>query len=388
MSQPRFLIVGAGFSGAVIARELAARANAQVDVIDSREHLGGNCHTARDDATGVMVHVYGPHIFNTRRQDVWDYVNQFASFGPYVNRVKAHTPRGVYSLPINLLTINQFFGRSFSPAEARAHLASLGDHSITEPRNFEEQALKFLGRELYENFFHGYTVKQWGCDPKELPASILKRLPVRFNYDDGYFDCLYQGIPYDGYTALIERIFDAPGITLRLGETFEPTMATGYDHVFYTGPLDAYFGHRHGRLGYRTVTFERFEAEGDYQGNAVINYTSAEVPFSRIHEHKHFTPWESHERTVAFREYSKETEPTDIPYYPKRLAPDLALLRTYVDLADAETRVSFAGRLGTYRYLNMDQVIGESLDFAGRCVAALAARQALPRFSAAPLPPS
>ncbi|WP_221032931.1 UDP-galactopyranose/dTDP-fucopyranose mutase family protein [Actomonas aquatica] len=388
MPSPRFLVVGAGFSGAVIARELATHTGAQVDVIDSRPHIAGNCHTERDASTGVMVHIYGPHIFNTQRQDVWDYVNRFATFGPYVNRVKAHTPRGVYSLPINLLTINQFFGRDFSPAEARAHLASLGDHSITEPQNFEEQALKFLGRELYENFFHGYTVKQWGCDPKDLPASILKRLPVRFNYDDSYFNCLHQGIPLDGYTALIEGIFDVSGVNVRLSTTFEPGMARDYDHVFYTGPLDAYFGHQHGRLGYRTVTFDRFEAEGDIQGNAVINYTDAAVPFSRIHEHKHFTPWETHERSVAFREYSKETEAADIPYYPKRLVADLDLLRTYADLAAQQTGVSFAGRLGTYRYLNMDQVVGESLDFAARCVTALAQRQPLPLFSAPPLPPA
>ncbi len=388
MPSPRFLIVGAGFSGAVIARELALQVGARIEVIDVRDHIGGNCHTARDDATGVMVHVYGPHIFNTKRQDVWNYVNQFAEFGLYINRVKAHTPRGAFSLPINLLTINQFFGRTFNPAEARAHLAELGDHSIKEPRNFEEQALKFLGRELYENFFHGYTVKQWGCDPKDLPASILKRLPVRFNYDDSYFDCLHQGIPRDGYTALIERMFEAPGISVRLATAFEPAMARDYDHVFYTGPLDAYFAHRHGRLGYRTVTFERFEAEGDYQGNAVINYTDVNVPYSRIHEHKHFTPWESHERTVAFREYSQETAADDIPYYPKRLATDLDLLERYVELAHQQSGVSFAGRLGTYRYLNMDQVVGESIDFAARCIEALAAHRPLPLFSAPPLPPA
>ena len=385
MPSPRYLVVGAGFSGAVIARELATRTSAQVHVIDARNHIGGNCHTARDESTGVLVHVYGPHIFNTRRQDVWDYVNRFASFGPYINRVKAHTPRGVFSLPINLLTINQFFGKCFSPTEARAHLASLGDASIVEPQNFEEQALKFLGRELYENFFYGYTVKQWGCDPKDLPASILKRLPVRFNYDDSYFDCLYQGIPLKGYTSLIAGILDAPGITVTVGSAFEPAMAKAYDHVIYTGPLDAYFEYCHGRLGYRTVTFDRFEAEGDFQGNAVINYTAAAVPFSRVHEHKHFAPWESHERTVVFREYSKETGPADIPYYPKRLAGDIELLAAYTRLAEQQSGVSFAGRLGTYRYLNMDQVIGESLDFAQRCIEARGAGQAFPRFSFPPL---
>lgn len=267
-------------------------------------------------------------------------------------------------------------------------MASLGDHSITDPQNFEEQALKFLGRDLYKNFFHGYPVKQWGCDPKDLPASILKRLPVRCNYDDCYFDCLYQGIPREGYTALIQRILDVPGVSVEVSTPFDPAETAHYDHVFYTGPLDAYYGHQFGRLGYRTVTFERFEAEGDYQDNAVINYTDAAVPFSRIHEHKHFAPWESHPRTVAFREYSKETAANDIPDYPKRLTADLALLQRYVALAATEPAVSFVGRLGTYRYLNMDQVIGESLDFAARAVAALAQRRSIPIFSAPPIPPA
>ncbi|MCF3652090.1 UDP-galactopyranose mutase [Synoicihabitans lomoniglobus] len=385
MPEYNFLIVGAGFSGAVIARHLATHTNARIEVIDSRDHIGGNCHTARDAATGVMVHTYGPHIFNTRRDDVWNYVNQFAEFGPYTNRVKAHTPQGVFGLPINLLTINQFFGQTFSPAEARAHLASLGDHSIEEPQNFEEQALKFLGRKLYENFFRGYTIKQWGCDPKELPASILKRLPVRFNYDDSYFDCVHQGIPREGYTALIERILDAPRITVNLSRPFDPAERTKYEHVFYTGPIDAFFEHRYGRLGYRTVTFERVDATGDFQGNAVINYTDAKVPYSRVHEHKHFAPWESHEHTVAFQEYSKETQSGDIPYYPKRLKADVELLQRYVELAMQERAVSFVGRLGTYRYLNMDQVIGESLDFAHQAVDALAHGKRVPVFSTAPI---
>ncbi len=364
MAAPNYLIVGAGPAGAVLARELVAASDCRVTIFEERSHLAGNCHTARDERSGVMVHTYGPHIFNTDRTDVWEYVNRFASFGPFVNRVKATIDRGVFSLPVNLQTINQFFSKCFDPAQAREFVASLGDKSIGKPANFEEQALKFLGRELYEAFFYGYTRKQWGCEPRELPASILQRLPVRFNYDDNYYNTAYQGIPREGYSEMVRRILEHDRIELHLETRFELTDREKFDHVFYTGPLDAFFGFHLGRLSYRTVTFERIDAAGDYQGNALMNYPGLEVPYTRIHEHKHFTPWEEHERTVTFREFSKETSPNDDPYYPKRLAPDLNLLRAYCDLAEEEHGVSFLGRLATYRYLNMDQVIGESLDFA------------------------
>ena len=365
MSTPRYLIVGAGFSGAVLARELVTRLGAQVVVLEAREHVAGNCHTERDAATGVLLHVHGPHIFNTDHERVWRYVQEFSAFGRYLNRVKAHTARGIFTLPINLHTINQFFGRTFHPQEARAFLATLGDPTIGEPRNFEEQALKTIGRELYETFFHGYTVKQWGCDPRELPASILQRLPVRFSYDDTYYARKFQGIPKDGYTAIIERILAHPAIEVRLRTAYTRGRDdAGFEHVFFTGPLDAYFDFSEGRLGYRTVTFERIDAVGDYQGNAVINYPDLAVPWTRIHEHKHFAPWETHERTVAFREYSKETAPGELPYYPKRLAPDKTLLARYRAMAEATPGVSFLGRLATYRYMDMETVIGEALTFA------------------------
>ncbi|MEI8233730.1 MAG: UDP-galactopyranose mutase [Verrucomicrobiota bacterium] len=361
---PHFCIVGAGFSGAVLARSLAENIDCRVTVLEERPHLGGNCHTERDPATGVMVHRYGPHIFNTNQAHVWDYVQRFGRMRPFVNRVKAITPRGVFSLPINLHTINQFFGKTFNPAEARAFIATLGDASIGEPQNFEEQALKFLGRELYTTFFYGYTRKQWGCEPRELSASILKRLPVRFNYDDNYYNSAWQGIPEDGYTALVENILAHPSISVRLGERFEPRARPECAHLFYTGPLDAYFGCSAGRLGYRTVTFERGEAEGDFQGNAVLNYGDPAVPYTRIHEHKHFAPWEEHARTVYFKEYSQETGPGDLPYYPKRLGKDHQLLGAYRRLAEQEHGVSFLGRLATYRYMDMEKVIGEALAFA------------------------
>lgn len=388
----KFLVVGAGFSGAVVARQLAESLDCHVEVWDERAHAAGNCHTERDPATGVMVHAYGPHIFNTDSEEVWMYVRRFGEFRPFVNRVKAVTPRGVFSLPINLLTINQFFGRAMGPEEAREFLRSQGDQTIGEPANFEEQALKMLGRDLYENFFRGYTVKQWGCDPKDLPASVLKRLPVRFNYDDSYYEKPYQAIPAGGYTSVVSNILDHPRIGLHLGRRFAPTrfgaLAGVFDHVVFTGPIDAFFGHVEGRLGYRTVTFERIETEAaDYQGNAVVNYTDVTVPWTRIHEHKHFAPWERHERTVAFREFSHETKPEDVPYYPKRLAQDKALLGRYRAMAEGAARqaggrpgLSFIGRLATYRYLDMAPTIAEALEFSRQLLGNLSAGRPLPVF--------
>jgi UDP-galactopyranose mutase len=381
-SVSRIAVAGAGLAGSVIARELAESGRFEVDLFEERDHLAGNCHTSRDEKTGVMLHHYGPHIFNTNREDVWSYVNRFATFGPYTNRVKATTARGVFSLPINLLTINQFFGKSMSPAEARLFLEGLGDLSITDPQTFEDQALRFLGRELYDNFFYGYTKKQWGVEPRELPASILKRLPVRFNYDDNYFTNRFQGIPVNGYTDLVERMLDHPAIRVHLGERFERQHQGRFDHVFFSGPMDAYFGFELGRLRYRSLVFERFDSTGDFQGNAVMNYCDEAVPFTRIAEHKHFAPWEEHEATVCFREYSKATEPGDTPYYPLRLETDKSLLRAYVDRAGQERGVTFVGRLATYRYLDMHVVIGESLDLARTCLAT--DPDLWPRFSADP----
>jgi UDP-galactopyranose mutase len=373
------LVIGAGFSGAVAARQLAEKQSCKVEVWDERDHIGGNCHTERDSETGVMVHRYGPHIFNTDNERVWKYVQSFGDFRPFTNRVKAVTSKGVFSLPINLLTINQFFGKAFSPAEAEDFIRKLGDKSITEPANFEEQALKMLGTELYETFFEGYTVKQWGCHPKELPASILKRLPVRFNYDDNYYNKQFQGIPVEGYTDIIRRILDHPNIRVHLGRPFRPfgphmNKEDKWQLIIYTGPIDAFFDYREGRLGYRTVTFEQIQTDAsDYQGNAVVNYTDRSVPWTRIHEHKHFAPWEKHERTIAFREFSKETQAGDVPYYPKRLAADMAVLQRYREIAaDPSTRVRFGttvvflGRLATYRYMDMETVIAEALEFTDK----------------------
>lgn len=359
----RVLVVGAGLSGAVIARVLAEAGVATV-VLEARDHVAGNCHTRRDPETGVLVHIYGPHIFHTDDDEVWAYVNRFARFRPFVNRVKATVQGRVYSLPVNLLTINQFFGRCFRPEEARAFLAGQAEGGEGPAESFEAEALRLVGRPLYEAFFRGYTEKQWGIAPTDLPASILKRLPLRFDYDDNYFFHRHQGMPEEGYSAMVEGILDHPLIELRLGAAFRAGSAGEWRHVFYSGPLDGYFDHALGRLGYRTLDFQRFTDRGDHQGCAVMNYPDRAVPWTRVTEHKHFAPWERHEATVCFREYSRACGPEDTPFYPIRLVADQGLLRAYVARAREERGVTFVGRLGTYRYLDMDVTIREALDAA------------------------
>ena len=365
MSTLHFGMAGAGLSCAVIARELAQRGH-RVDVFERRSHVAGNCHTERDPATGVMLHVYGPHIFHTDDEEVWQYVNRFMEFKPYVNRVKATTGGAVFSLPINLHTINQFFGKTLAPKAAQAFIESVADMSIVEPQSFEEQALRFVGPELYHAFFREYTLKQWGVDPSRLPASILKRLPVRFNYNDNYFAHRFQGMPAQGYTAMVEAILDHPGIVVHLGRDFPREDSRRFDHVYWSGPVDAYYGHDLGALPYRTLDFERFDADGDFQGCAVMNYCDASQPYTRITEHKHFSPWEEHAGTVCYREYSRACGPDDIPYYPVHLVQGDSMLEQYAARARAEPGVTFVGRLGTYRYMDMDVTIRAALDTVRR----------------------
>ena len=359
----KIAIVGAGFSGAVIARELAQK-DYIVTVFESREQVGGNSYSYVDKDTGITVHKYGPHIFHTDNERAWEYITRFCTMMPYINRVKSTVGGKVYSLPINLHTINQFFDKAMSPNEAKAFVATLSDPTIDEPANFEEQALKLLGSGLYEAFFKGYTIKQWGVDPKSLPASILKRLPVRFNYDDNYFAHKYQGMPKDGYTDIVSSMLNHPNITVKLSTFFSKDMIDEYEHVFYSGPIDAFFDYELGRLGYRTLDFVMEKADGDFQGCAVMNYGDESVPYTRISEHKHFTPWEKHEQTLYFKEYSRLCTQNDIPYYPIRQTQEQEMLKQYVSKANNETKVTFVGRLGTYRYLDMDVTIKEALEVA------------------------
>lgn len=374
----KILCVGAGLSGAVIARELA-EAGHQVTVTESRDHVAGNCHTRRCPDTGILEHVYGPHIFHTADAAVWAYVQRFARFRPYRHQVRATMGGQVYGMPITLHTINQFYGRALSPAEARTFVAAEAQ-DIPAPANFEEQALAMIGRPLYEAFFKGYTEKQWGLPPIALPAAILKRLPLRFSYNDNYFAHPHQGMPEDGYTPMVEAILDHDRIDVHLNRPYSSDMAP--DHVFWSGPLDGWFGTSLGPLGYRTLDFERHRGTGDHQGCAVMNYTERDVPWTRVTEHKHFAPWEDHDGTVWTVERARQAEPGDIPYYPIRLVAEKALLRGYVALAEQERHVTFVGRLGTYRYLDMDVTIGEALKTARQF---LKAPDAMPAFAVPPL---
>lgn len=375
----RYCIVGAGFSGAVFGRVLA-EAGHKVLVIDERQHVGGNCHCERDAETGVMTHKYGPHIFHTGDERVWNYMSRFSTMMPYNHRVLAVAKGTVYSLPVNLLTINQFFGKKMNPEEARAFIAAKAK-KISEPRNFEEQALSMIGEELYFGFFRGYTRKQWGLDPTQLPASILKRLPLRFDYNDSYFDHPFQAIPKDGYTRIVAAILATQNVEVRLGARFENINET-FAHVIYSGPIDRFFDFKLGRLGYRTLDFEVFREKGDFQGTAVLNYCDEDVPFTRITEHKFFAPWEKNqfERTICYREFSRSCGPNDIPYYPIRQVDEKAMLTKYVELARATPGVSFIGRLGTYRYLDMDVSIGEALRAADQMVELIATGTTVPSF--------
>ena len=375
----KYAIVGAGFTGSVLARELAEQGH-EIFLYDSRAHVAGNCFTERDKETGIIVHKYGPHIFHTDNDDVWSYVRKFGEFLPYINRVKTTTKGAVYSLPINLHTINQYFKKTFSPLEAKRYIEDQGDKSILIPVSFEDQAMKFIGKELYEAFFKGYTIKQWGVSPSELPASILKRLPVRFNYDDNYFNHKYQGMPKDGYTSIVENILDHSSISVFLNEMFDKSTVNNFDHVFYSGPLDGWFDYKFGRLGYRTLDFEKEIMEGDFQGCAVMNYGDEDVPFTRISEHKHFSPWEEHSKTIIFRERSRQSGEDDEPYYPIRLLNDKAKLKVYIDAAKKEQGVSFLGRLGTYRYLDMDVTIKEALDVSKNVIVCALQNKTLPSF--------
>ena len=382
----RFAIVGAGFSGAVVARELV-EAGHTADVFDTRDHVAGNCHTARHE-TGVMVHTYGPHIFHTQHEHVWQYINRFGEMMPYRHKVKAISQGTMYSLPVNLKTINQFFDRNFDAEQAEQFIQSKADATITNPVSFEDQGLRFVGRELYDAFFAGYTSKQWGVDPKELPASILARLPVRFNDDDSYFNHPYQAIPKNGYTPIVEAILRHESIKLHLGMRFDPSSHSEFgefDHVVWTGPIDAFFGFEFGRLGYRTLDFEPEVCDGDYQGHPVVNYCDVDVPYTRITEHKHFAPWEEHSRTIVYREFSRLCGDSDTPYYPIRLVKEKEQLLNYVQLARNAKGVTFIGRLGTYRYLDMDVTIHEALLASKAMLDCLAKQQPLPSFSIDPM---
>lgn len=364
------IVVGAGLFGLTVAECMASR-GAHVLLVDRRQHLGGNAFSQIEPTTGIEVHRYGAHIFHTSSQRVWDYVNRFTAFSDYRHRVLTTRAGRVYSLPINLGTINQFFDTTLDPAAARALISEhAGEMEGRTPANLEEQAIASIGRPLYEAFIAGYTAKQWQTDPKDLPASVISRLPVRYNYDTAYFVDTYQGLPIDGYAAWFDRMVDHPNIEVRLGVDFlDPTQplskaaTRGQVPVVYTGPVDRYFNHEAGRLSWRTLDFEQHVLDvADFQGTAVMNYADLEVPFTRIIEFRHFHPERAYprERTVITREYSRPALPGDEPYYPVNTPIDRQLLRTYRQLAAYEPQVFFGGRLGTYQYLDMHMAIASA----------------------------
>ena len=360
MSHYDYLIVGAGLYGAVCARE-AVKAGKSVLVIDKRPNIAGNVYT--QEVEGINVHVYGAHIFHTNNKTVWDYVNQFAEFNRFTNSPVANYKGELYSLPFNMYTFNKMWG-VVTPEEAEAKIAEQrAAAGITEPKNLEEQAISLVGTDIYEKLVKGYTEKQWGRPCRDLPAFIIKRLPVRFTFDNNYFNALYQGIPMGGYTKMVANMLD--GIEVRLNVDYLENKAeldALADKVIYTGPIDAYFGYRLGNLEYRSVRFETEVLDKpNFQGNAAVNYTDRETPWTRIIEHKWFE-FGDQPKTVISREYSSEWKPGDEPYYPVNDQRNGALYQQYKALADAEEKVIFGGRLGEYKYYDMDAVIASALN--------------------------
>ena len=355
-----YLIVGAGLYGAVFAHE-AKKAGKTCIVIDKRDHIAGNIYTK--EIEGIQVHEYGAHIFHTSNKQVWDYVNALAEFNRYTNSPVANYKGELYNLPFNMNTFNKMWG-VITPAEAQAKIEEQKAAAHVEnPQNLEEQAISLVGTDIYEKLIKGYTEKQWGRPCDQLPAFIIKRLPVRLIYDNNYFNDKYQGIPVGGYTALVEKLLD--GIEVRLGVDYladRETLSALAKTVVYTGPIDAYFGYKLGALEYRSVRFETEVLDmPNYQGNAVVNYTDAETPYTRIIEHKHFE-FGTQPKTVISREYSAEWKPSDEPYYPVNDEKNGALYQQYKALADAEGSVIFGGRLGEYKYYDMDKVIESALN--------------------------
>lgn len=354
-----YLIVGAGLYGAVFAHEATSRGKKCL-VIDRRSHIAGNVYCSEEE--GILIHRYGAHIFHTSNEEVWSYVNRFAVFNHYINSPVAVYRDEVYNLPFNMNTFSKMWGIR-TPAEARKIIADqIADLHISEPKNLEEQALSLVGRDVYEKLIKGYTEKQWGRACTELPPFIIRRLPLRFVYDNNYFSDPHQGIPVAGYTKLVERLLDGSEV---LTETpYSEFIAGNPDaaaKTVYTGMIDEYYGFRFGHLEYRTVRFEDEHPDTDnYQGNAVVNYTEAEVPYTRIIEHKHFA-FGTQPTTIISKEYPEEWKPGMEPYYPINDEKNNALYARYRELADREEHVIFGGRLGTYQYYNMDQVIAAAL---------------------------
>ena len=366
------VVVGSGLFGLTIAEQASSRWGLRVAIVERRSHLGGNAYSEIDPETGIEVHKYGAHLFHTSNERVWEYVNRFTSFTSYVHRVWTTVDGVVYPMPVNLGTINQFFSAAYGPDEARALIAQqAAEVDGQEITDFESKGVSLVGRPLFEAFFKNYTAKQWQTDPKDLPASIISRLPVRYNYDSRYFNDKYEGLPVDGYTAWMERMVASDLIDVYLDtDFFDPenplnkAAVVGKVPVVYTGPVDRYFDYSAGDLSWRTVDFEKEVVDtGDYQGCSVMNYGDIDVPFTRIIEFRHFHPERDYQdkKTVIFREFSRFADHGDEPYYPVNTAQDRERLEQYRELMKNEDRVFFGGRLGTYKYLDMHMAIASAL---------------------------
>jgi UDP-galactopyranose mutase len=362
------VVVGSGFFGLTIAERCASGLGLRVLVVERRHHIGGNAYSEPEPETGIEIHRYGAHLFHTSNAAVWEYASRFTAFTGYQHRVFTIYKGRVYPLPINLATICEYFGAAMSPDEARALIAEqAAEVKAGQAANLEQKAVSLIGRPLYEAFIRGYTFKQWQTDPADLPPEIITRLPVRYTFNNRYFSDTYEGLPADGYTAWLERMADHPKIEVRLGTDFSALRpdTAGRVPVVYTGALDAYFGYAAGDLGWRTLDFElEVLATGDFQGTTVMNYADADVPFTRIHEFRHFHPerdWYPKDKTVIMREFSRFAGRGDEPYYPINTAADRERLLAYREMAAREPGVLFGGRLGTYKYLDMHMAIGSAL---------------------------
>ncbi len=365
--QYRFVIAGSGFFGAVMAERIATVLDEPVLVLESRSHFGGNSFSERDEETGIEYHRYGTHLFHTSSDEVWAWINRFTRFNNYRHRVMSRHAGRMYTMPINLMTLNNFFGVDLRPHEVAGFIAGrAAEESYPHPANFEEKAISLVGRELYEAFIRHYTAKQWETDPKLLPAEVISRLPVRHSYNDFYFNDIYEGLPVDGYHAIFERIYADKRIDVVCDCDFfdvRPQLRADA-RIIFTGAIDRYYEHRFGPLGWRTLDFEIERPDvDDWQGASVVNYPDPDVAFTRIHEFKHLHPERRHApgRTLIMREYSRFAQMGDEPYYPINTPQDRDTYERYAALAKAEPKVVFGGRLGTYRYLDMHQAIGAAL---------------------------
>ncbi len=373
------MVVGSGFFGITVAEQITSRLGLPVIILEKRNHIGGNAYSYFDSETGIEIHKYGSHIFHTSNKTVWDYVNRFTTFNDYIHKVKINSKSKIYSMPINLHTINQFLGTDFSPEQAKEWVrnqANLpeGEEIKAEVRsNFEQRAISLIGKQLYESFIYGYTQKQWQTDAKLLPAEIINRLPVRYNYNDRYFDDLYQGLPSGGYSNWILNMIKNPKIVLVEGiDFFEiKDKVSKNQKIIYTGPIDRYFNFSQGHLSWRTLELQTEKiAINDYQGTAVMNYGDVNVPFTRIHEFKHLHPERRYleDKTIIMKEFSRKSQINDEPYYPINSDIDKRILAEYRELQKKEKNVIFGGRLGRYQYLDMHMAIASALQLANQLI--------------------